>query len=255
MEEETQTQEATEEVEKKPSEILKLGEKLIERLKEEIAVVKKVIEKSSETEEEKTNGLSKKVDKIFPKLNQIEQEVSLGTFDNAVLALMIFIVALSLAILSMGVPDSFKDSPALIITFFYIVLLAIPLISAIWSYAYSIFFKRGRFTTKINTITLLIAFLFFLFLNFVATIIILIIESNSFVLPNYSAFIVVGLIIVFVMIYSLRQIKPKIRIFFLEEYPRLILKRVIKMDAEEQKKTLKKLKKTLPELIELAEKY
>jgi hypothetical protein len=63
---------------------------------------------------EEKNKIIKNFDKLWKRLDEIEQEVNLGTFDNAVLALMIFIVALSLAILSMGIPESFKGSPLLL---------------------------------------------------------------------------------------------------------------------------------------------
>jgi hypothetical protein len=90
---------------------------------------------------------------------------------------------------------------------------------------------------------------------FIVTLVVLVIENKNKVLPQSSPYFIIGIIIVCIIIYTFWKIKPKTRDFFLKEYPGLILKKILKMDREERRKTLKKLKKTLPELKELARKY
>lgn len=188
--------------------------------------------------------------KLWKRLNEVEQENNLGTFDNIIIASLFLVLALSTSVLLWlfsNLDSIFKFILVTVILFFLLLLSQIIL-----GYLDSTIFKRNRFTNKINAFTILLSLLVFVIL------VISIPLGLEFLFPNLNqsdflfsiAFFVYGVPIIFAI-----HIHPKITSFFVRTYPNLFLKAINKMNSIQRAKSLKKIKMTFIDLKSLASKY
>lgn len=215
--------------------------------------IEKSIFKSLKEELTKISNKIKIDSNISRRLNEIEQEINLGTFDNIVIASMFLIIAMVVSILLWSLSNYHKS-------IFYLMIAAVLLLflynfsQLTLGFLNSIIFKDRRFTNKINVITILLSLFLFITLIIVIPfglekIFISLDQNNWYIFYPMFAIILVSPIIFGIFI------RPKITKFFVENFPNLFLKRLNKMNKEQRNNALKKIKKTLPELKELARKY
>lgn len=189
--------------------------------------------------------------KLWRRLNEIEQEVSLGTFDNIIVAFLFLVVATIISILIY----LFSDFSSLFKIVFAAALLMFMIFftQLVLGYINSIFSKTGRFSNKIKVLSILLGMLLFLVLVICLPLII------QYFLPNLNQnspgnFIVIASIVYLVPVILGLIIKEELTAFFVKNYPNLFFKKIRLMKKEDRDKVLKKLKITYLELKSLAEK-
>lgn len=190
--------------------------------------------------------------KLWNRLNEIEQEVNLGTFDNIIIASLFLVLALSISVLLWtfsNLNSIFNILLATILLFFIIFLSQVIL-----GYLNSTIFKENRFSNKVNALTILLAFTIFLITVIVIPLVI------EFLFPTFdqqksSHFIILAIVIYGIPAYFAIKIYPKVIRFFVKSFPNLFLKTIRRMNKEKRKKSLKKIGMSLSELKTLCLKY
>jgi len=192
-------------------------------------------------------------DKFYSKINEVEQEVIVGTWDNVLLALTIFALGIGITILVTGIVSP-KISPSWLLVMLIAFLFVFFLLQAGLIFLDSIFFKERRFTNKSRFIALLISFCTLLILLFALPVILINIlpyfEINK---PEVYFPMLVLVYGIPILVYQITY--PKIKRFFLKNCPNLILKKILVMSSENKKRLLKHWNTTLPELKKLAKEY
>ncbi len=173
----------------------------------------------------KLNLTNEEKEDLFNRLEEIYESIQLGTTDNALLGLMIFIVSISLALLSIGLPKLFLNSPYVltgaIIFFFFLIL---PLILYIYIYSRAVFFKERSFNNRAFVISYLSWMVLFvvgiwLFL-FIAWI-----YERWWITPFWLSIAVIVLLSVGAALLVARYIHPRIWSYFNENYKHLLKRR------------------------------
>lgn len=111
----------------------------------------------------KNETIFKEYKNLNKRLGEVEDVITLGTFDTAVLTLMVFIIALAFSLLSLNAYGILLPViPPLAISFVYLILFSIFVIFLFQLYFHSIFVKEGRFTNKCICLAILKSMGFFL---------------------------------------------------------------------------------------------
>ena len=95
------------------------------------------------------------------KLNSIQQEVIVGTWDNVLLALTLFIIGVGITLIITGLSNLSPNWFLIILISFMVLWFTLQNFSLLLS---SIFSKKNRFTNKSIFISFILSFFLFLFL-------------------------------------------------------------------------------------------
>ncbi|MBU2577149.1 MAG: hypothetical protein KKF50_05520 [Nanoarchaeota archaeon] len=192
----------------------------------------------------------KELKKINFKLNIIRGEVTLGTIDNAILALLLMIVSISVAMILLGISTSLA-SPAFLIVAFVSLMLLWVISQLILNFINSIFFEKRRFSNKIFVIAVTISFLVFLILLILLPYLLEQISPRMYPL-SWGAYLSLLILVYGIPILLWIKITPKIKSFFLRRFAPIFLEKISWMDRNDRRKELSSLGITYKELKILA---
>jgi len=186
--------------------------------------------------EEKFNKIDNKLSYVEKRLNQVEDSVNLGTLDASILTLMIFIVGLGISLVSLGIPGIIKNSAPLFVGFIYLLVLIIPVISAIYGYALSIFEKNFRFGRKIITLTILQGLMMFVVGIWMLLFGFWIYESVLKIgkISSLAVYILAGAVLILSFVYC--WIYPKTKEYFNQSFKHIIKRRLEEIKREKKNK-------------------
>lgn len=187
-------------------------------------------EKSRKKDEKKIQ-----LNRIEKRLDEIEDCVNLGTFDNSILAMMIFLFALALGLLSLDVFNVVKNIPSIFIFAAYFILGSVLLVGLIFNYFLSIIQKNNRFGRKIFTLTFLQGNGFFVAIIFITSIILNLIEKNIQISPKLVTWIVV-IEFVAIILYSIFKLRKDNKKYFEANFPFFIKRRMKEIKKGKKKK-------------------
>jgi hypothetical protein len=190
------------------------------------------------------------------RLNEIEQEMKLSSFDSIIIAMLIFMVAISFGILS-RIDNLNLTSPTAIIMVLFVVASAIPAVIIVIYYVQSIISGRNRLKKRVDLIMLLGDYGLYVV---IAIVFIAILETIDKIWklpdnPGFAGYLIVGIILLLTLIGHFYYISPKTKEFFKKEYPHLFLRRTKKLSKEKMEKSFKKFKTNLEELNRFARDY
>lgn len=193
--------------------------------------------------------------KFWRRMNEIQQEVTVSTGDNVLLALTLFIIGIGITLIITGLS---KLTPV----WFLVVLISFMFIWFILQNFIllldSIFFKEKRFTNKSKFISFVLSFFMFLVLLIGLPSLLAQIFQKSYNIYFRSG--TIGFYILALVVYTAPviigiKIYPKIKRFFKYNCPTLILKGILSTKREHREKLLKHWDTTISELKELDKKY
>lgn len=190
------------------------------------------------------------------KFNIIQQEVMVGTWDNFLLALTLFTIGLGITLIITGFSNLSPLWLLVILISFMVLWFIFNIFSLLLD---SVFSKKNRFTNKSKFVSFMLAFFIFLILLVALPFLLeFIIGSENY--GNYFKAGSVGFIILAIFIYVVPfisgiKIYPKIKRFFKDNCPTLILKEILFVDEENKKRLLKHWSTTLSELRKLDREY
>jgi hypothetical protein len=157
--------------------------------------------------------------KIEEKLEEIKQEVKLGSFDSAILACSLFFVPLMIGLLSTNNMEIWKPYPYILIGMFYMALPMLTVLGSLIIYVTSIIRDKDRFKNKISYIARVgISFLFVVEIWILLLIFWVIEGLLHWTIPTCWVNILFGISIVIAII-SFKPTKNKIEKYFREQYP------------------------------------
>jgi len=202
----------------------------------------------------KLNNTMKIPNKLWNRLNEVMQEVTVGTWDNVILALILFVGAVCISILLTGFTNP-SISPNFILWVLVAFMVILFFTQTVLVFLDSIFFKESRFTNKSKFIALLLSLVLFLILVIVLPFLLLkIIPYDSFNKWYISFPLIV--VVYGIPIFAFFCFYSKTKRFFLRNCPNLILGGILKIkDRQRKEEVLKHWKITLPELKKLAKDY
>jgi hypothetical protein len=193
------------------------------------------------------------------KMNMLQQEVIVGTWDNVILALTLFIIGIGITLILTGFSKLFPLSPNwLLITL--ISLMTILFILQIFSlFLDSIFSKKNRFTNKSKFISFILSFFIFLILVVgLPYLLSLILKPNIYTLSFKTGsfgFYLLAILIYGIPILFWIKTYQKIKEFFKRNCPTLILRGVLSLKGQDREKLLKHWNTTLLELRKIDREY
>lgn len=209
----------------------------------------------------KRESVDRKINKIYipnkfwRRINEIQQEVTVSTWDNVLLALTLFILGAGITLIITGLS---KLTPI----WFLIILISFMFLWFILQNFIllldSIFFKERRFTNKSKFIAFILSFFIFLILLIGLPYLLAQIfpdSYNTYFRTGAIGFIILALIVYVTPIIIGLKTYPKIKRFFKYNCPTLILKGIMSAKKEHREKLLKHWDTTLSELKELDRKY
>jgi hypothetical protein len=196
------------------------------------------MEITNENLEKKFNKVYGKLSYIENRLNLIEESVNLGTFDTAILALMIFVVGVGISLVSLGIPNILKNNPPLVVGFLYLFVLIIPIFSSIYGYSISIFEKNARFSRKIIIITILGGLTVFVVGIWLLLLCFWLYESvlGRGAINNIFVYIFVGVVFISSILLTVFRIYKDIKQYFNENFKHIIKRRLNEIKRQKDKK-------------------
>ncbi len=189
---------------------------------------------------------------MISRMKEIQQEVMVATWDNALLASTFLIIGICITLIITGLSNP-NLSPNWLLIALISVLLLLFLLYTFPLFLDSIFFKGRRFTNKSKFITFL--FSFFLFLILIIGLPLLLTFVLKININNPFIFYPLLIIIYGTPIFFGWKIYPKIKKFFLTNCPTLILKGILSNPKRNRLKIYKHWDTTPNKLKELDKKY
>lgn len=182
------------------------------------------------------------------RLNIIKEEVSLGTLDNTILALIVFFIAIGISMLSLTTTEIIQKIPIIIVPFFSILMLILPLLAFIVMYVPSIIHPEGKFTSKIYALTFLSFNFFSIILFFITSLFLIVYETKNgtIPIPYFGEGLAVVIFVISLIITIL--VRPKIKEYFTKYYPCMIFRRMNNIGKKDKEKTEKFFKIKYSEL-------
>lgn len=92
--------------------------------------------------------IESELNKLNRKLDLVRESANLGTFDSTVLLIMVFLITISLSLISLNVYKFLTNIPPLAVSFLYFVLFSVFVVAIFQGYLQTIFIKNGRFRGK-----------------------------------------------------------------------------------------------------------
>ncbi len=183
------------------------------------------------------------------KLNAIQQEVSVGTWDNVFLALTLFVIGMGVALILAGLSNLSPNWFLIILISFMALWFILQNFSLLLD---SIFFRKNRFTNKSKFISFTLSIFVFLILLVGLPYLLIWIFKKSYPLYFNTKslwFYLLALVVYGTPILLCTKIfYPRIKKFFKNNCPTLILKRILLVKGDNQKILLKHWNTTLSEL-------
>lgn len=183
------------------------------------------------------------------KLNAVQQEVTVGTWDNVFLALTLFAIGIGVTLILTGLSNLSPNWFLIILIAFLFLFLILQNFSLLLD---SIFSKKNRFTNKSKFISFVLAIFVFLILLVGLPYLLAWIFKESYLLHFNTEshwFYLLALVVYGVpILLGTKVFYPRIKEFFKNNCPTLILKAILSAKEDNQKRLLKHWGTTLSEL-------
>lgn len=190
------------------------------------------------------------------KLNIIQQEIKIGTWDNFFLALLLSVVGILITLIITGVSI---QSPAWLLIILVAVMFSFFLIELFSLFFDSVFSNKNRFTNKSKFISSSLSYIVFLILLIGLPYLLSLISTSAayeqYLGINKAGFWFLTALVYLPPFYLYLLMLPRIRRFFKKECPTLLLKVILSQEEEQRKKLLRSWDTTLAELRKLDRDY
>lgn len=190
------------------------------------------------------------------RIKEIQQELTVSSWDNVLLALYLFIAGILITLVITSLTSSQKSPPLLLIGLFSALFLLFFLQNSTLLLG-SILMKRNRFLIKSVFISIITAFCVLMILLMIVPIILTISFPSFYRIYMNTPYLrgIYQAVAPIISIISFFYFHSKIRKAILPNVPTLILKEVLEIKGADQKKLLKKWGISLPKLKELSKNY